>query len=58
MNSERQPWQPQLVLIANREVCDAISLAKANGWPMAPSPVNAALVAYLAIEKVLYENTL
>ena len=49
-------WQPQSVLITSQEVSDAISYADYMGWYFAPSPLNAAFVTMLAINKVLHEN--
>lgn len=45
------------MLIGHKEVADAIDHAQENGWPLAPSPINAAFVTFLAINKVLNENT-
>lgn len=50
-------WQPTKVLISQFELNQAIVLAEKNNIPFAPSPVNAALIVFLAIQKVLNENT-
>lgn len=56
--SQLKAWQPNQVLIGHKEVADAIDHAQENGWPLAPSPINAAFITFLAINKVLNENTI
>jgi len=55
---QNKAWQPNQVLIGHKEVADAIDTAQRNGWPLAPSPINAAFVTFIAINKVINENTL
>ena len=50
-------WQPSRVLISNQEVEDALFIANYNGWYLCPSPINAAFVVMVAIQKVIDENT-
>ncbi len=49
-------WQPQSVLITSSEVEESILFAQYTGWYFAPSPLNAAFITMLAINKVIHEN--
>lgn len=53
-----KPWQPQSILITSEEVEDSIIFAQYMGWFFAPSPLNAAFITMLAIDKVIHEDPL
>lgn len=51
-----KPWQPQSILITSVEVEDSIAFANYIGWYFAASPLNAAFVTMLAIDKATHED--
>ncbi len=55
--TQYKPWQPQSVLITPTEVSQSIEEADNMGWYLAPSPINAAFIVMLAINKVTHENS-
>lgn len=52
-----KPWQPGKILITSGDVAASIEYADHMGWHFAPSPINAAFVVMLALNKVKNENS-